>query len=436
MNDKFNLFLDCATVEDCEDDARACGLDVADFPRKNPGMPPCVKLTGTKEQFRKFAEYNAIPFSDIESDLEPVKRPHDKSDVKYVIKNSKGEVISAPSSDENYLWDRVTRMENRGQKGLSVVVFNESLKEAFVGKKFLIWFINANFPSDWSMHKYMLVDGNSKDDVMPIAQKVADKLGFTYRRFGIKEAEPKVFRITFKANAILDKMTKLQKTTFHSKIDSMYITACCKYQAYQFYKEKLFGTTYTNDPNKIVDDGFMERGSYQDLEQCDKDFHMTFDTKQFVDATGFDYGFLNDSLVNESLTEEVNMNNADFSIDFVGFCDEDLEKFDVLKTYYVTVDDIKSIYKDSYDFAVKRFNREYFEEHDGKALNGSMFYEILRGTVEKKYNPQKELDRDTYNKYYDNGFGYEHIQLINKKLFPSSIEQLQRDLGRMLLPKR
>lgn len=129
MNDKFNLFLDCATVEDCEDDARACGLDVVDFPRKNPGMPPCVKLTGTKEQFRKFAEYNAMPFSDIEPDLEPVKRPHDKSDVKYVIKNSTGEVVSAPSSDEDYLWDRVTRMENRGHKGLSVVVFNESLTE-------------------------------------------------------------------------------------------------------------------------------------------------------------------------------------------------------------------------------------------------------------------------------------------------------------------
>lgn len=50
----------------------------------------------------------------------------------YIIKDSHGNQLSAPNSDDEELWDRVASMEARGRRGLCVVVYTgkkESLKE-------------------------------------------------------------------------------------------------------------------------------------------------------------------------------------------------------------------------------------------------------------------------------------------------------------------
>ena len=43
--------------------------------------------------------------------------------VLYVIKDSHGNQLSSPNPDDDELWDRVSSMEARGRRGLSVVVY-------------------------------------------------------------------------------------------------------------------------------------------------------------------------------------------------------------------------------------------------------------------------------------------------------------------------
>lgn len=47
----------------------------------------------------------------------------DKQEILYVIRDSKGNQLSAPNPDDNELWDRVASMEARGRRGLCVVVY-------------------------------------------------------------------------------------------------------------------------------------------------------------------------------------------------------------------------------------------------------------------------------------------------------------------------
>lgn len=57
----------------------------------------------------------------------------DKQEILYIIRDSKGNQLSAPNPDDDELWDRVASMEARGRRGLCVVVYtgkkvNESAK--------------------------------------------------------------------------------------------------------------------------------------------------------------------------------------------------------------------------------------------------------------------------------------------------------------------
>lgn len=64
-----------------------------------------------------------------------------KDPILYVIKDSHGNILSRPNEDDGELWDRVSSMESRGRRGLSVVVCTpdmlkkESLTEANHPKK-------------------------------------------------------------------------------------------------------------------------------------------------------------------------------------------------------------------------------------------------------------------------------------------------------------
>ena len=69
------------------------------------------------------------------SDLESYKplNENDKQEILYIIRDSKGNQLSAPNPDDEALWDRVASMEARGRRGLCVVVYtgkkvNESTK--------------------------------------------------------------------------------------------------------------------------------------------------------------------------------------------------------------------------------------------------------------------------------------------------------------------
>ena len=53
----------------------------------------------------------------------------DKKKVLYVIKDSHGNQLSAPSEDDYELWDRVSAMEARGRRGLCVVAYTEGLNK-------------------------------------------------------------------------------------------------------------------------------------------------------------------------------------------------------------------------------------------------------------------------------------------------------------------
>jgi hypothetical protein len=48
-----------------------------------------------------------------------------ESPVLYVIKDSHGNQLSRPNPDDGELWDRVSAMEARGRRGLSVVVYTK-----------------------------------------------------------------------------------------------------------------------------------------------------------------------------------------------------------------------------------------------------------------------------------------------------------------------
>lgn len=47
----------------------------------------------------------------------------DNQEILYIIRDSKGNQLSAPNPDDNELWDRVASMEARGRRGLCVVVY-------------------------------------------------------------------------------------------------------------------------------------------------------------------------------------------------------------------------------------------------------------------------------------------------------------------------
>lgn len=53
-----------------------------------------------------------------------MKSMNEKSKVLYVIKDKWGHQLSAPSTDDGELWDRVAEMEGRGRTGLCVVAYD------------------------------------------------------------------------------------------------------------------------------------------------------------------------------------------------------------------------------------------------------------------------------------------------------------------------
>lgn len=78
---------------------------------------------------------NFKPQFNYNESVRDMNKLNNKNKVLYVIKDSYGNQLSAPSEDDYELWDRVAAMEARGKRGLRVVVYsikpdkNESLNE-------------------------------------------------------------------------------------------------------------------------------------------------------------------------------------------------------------------------------------------------------------------------------------------------------------------
>lgn len=77
---------------------------------------------------------NFKPQFNYNESVRDMNKLNNKNKVLYVIKDSHGNQLSAPSEDDYELWDRVAAMEARGRRGLSVVVYTESLSEVLDDK--------------------------------------------------------------------------------------------------------------------------------------------------------------------------------------------------------------------------------------------------------------------------------------------------------------
>ena len=80
---------------------------VLDFYEEHKGDP------SVEEAYRRWNE----PGWEDEEEAEPDK------EILYVIKDRNGRQLSSPNKDDGELWDRVSDMEARGMRGLSVVVY-------------------------------------------------------------------------------------------------------------------------------------------------------------------------------------------------------------------------------------------------------------------------------------------------------------------------
>lgn len=81
---------------------------VLDFYEEHKGDP------SVEEAYRRWNEPGWEDEEEAEQDKE----------ILYVIKDRNGRQLSSPNKDDGELWDRVSDMEARGRRGLSVVVYN------------------------------------------------------------------------------------------------------------------------------------------------------------------------------------------------------------------------------------------------------------------------------------------------------------------------
>lgn len=63
----------------------------------------------------------------------------DQEQIFYVIKDSQGHQLSAPNSDDEELWDRVSSMEARGHRGLQVVVYTGKKESCRYAEEFKLY---------------------------------------------------------------------------------------------------------------------------------------------------------------------------------------------------------------------------------------------------------------------------------------------------------
>lgn len=124
------------TVESANDIARDCAKDIFE----NPWLKPDDKRimlesiyvvdVDTEEDYTddKTEEFVNNLISRLNSQATIPTKKSKVSDtsnksILYVIRDSHGNQLSRPNPDDSELWDRVSSMEARGRKGLSVVVY-------------------------------------------------------------------------------------------------------------------------------------------------------------------------------------------------------------------------------------------------------------------------------------------------------------------------
>ena len=79
------------------------------------------------EEYKHKTDPGCTIFYDDNKSLTEERRPQEQDKPLFIIRDSKGNQLSAPNSDDEMLWDRVASMEARGRRGLCVV--------AYTGKK-------------------------------------------------------------------------------------------------------------------------------------------------------------------------------------------------------------------------------------------------------------------------------------------------------------
>ena len=104
--DQFN-----AIAEDCDYDPRKTADRVYRYYIKHQGDP--------------FYDEAYERWMDTDKDMgyaKPIRPVGSKRTVQFVIRDRAGNQLSAPSEDDDVLWDRVEDMEARGRRGLYVAV--------------------------------------------------------------------------------------------------------------------------------------------------------------------------------------------------------------------------------------------------------------------------------------------------------------------------
>lgn len=82
-----------------------------------------TKKDVTDEDTKRYIKNLATKLSSQSAKKTSTRTSTSEAPVLYVIKDSHGNQLSRPNPDDGELWDRVSSMEARGRKGLSVVVY-------------------------------------------------------------------------------------------------------------------------------------------------------------------------------------------------------------------------------------------------------------------------------------------------------------------------
>ena len=130
-----------------------------------------IIFRGTEEECGKYIDKNKKLWDDAEvyrmtPDDPHYKKMNEAKDVPlYIIKDSKGNQLSAPNPDDSELWDRVESMEARGRRGLMVVAYTgKKVNEASYGGAF-----------DIEDDQYF-----TKDDLLNFADEVLGNVAETF----------------------------------------------------------------------------------------------------------------------------------------------------------------------------------------------------------------------------------------------------------------
>lgn len=173
--------------------------------------------------------------------------------------------------------------------------------------------------------------------------------------------------------------------------------------------DEIFSNPWESSENKfkILDSIYIANDDKEDEDSMDC---MSFETEEYIDNLMSELASKKDFL-NESL------NDADFSIDFVGYTSEiqNSNNCDILETIYLSVDDVKDAYgEDMYNHAIKGITIEMFD-NNAEGLLPSILYECIRTAAAHKAKPASKVNKEDAAKYTD--FGFENLKLLNKSLF-------------------